>query len=1244
MVSGVQPFLRQEGNGADKTVQPNFALAKDQIPACTLHTVFGTVFNVNFLKISKRVYYKNPIPDSVEFSILNQSKDTLRLNAIIPRPKITIRYDSLKIIYPASLTVVRLIYNPIAPGTICGCLNIILENLTRQPAECDTARLPYCAYARAPQIKVDKRLIDFGDVAIDSTKVERMTLSNAGDTTLAINRYDATKLGLMFELLSPLPPPKTIQGGKSDTFRFQFAPIAAADVPVERTFTIHNDTFEPRDTVLTITLRGRGFDGPGLEFDQNPYPNAIKFKACLGTSDSTQITLRNTGNRILTVDSIRSANEAVFPSPLEKQIMLPPGGTYDLTLRFIPKEAGEFRSYLYAESNKAGGRDTIFVSGFADTASFRVAPTQTLLKPIEAIVGESDSAAFFIDNASACSLYVDTIFIEPVSSRFDVSVRNATIGPLGQIPVWVRFMPNDNDTLLHTAKVVVKARYFAQPESLTVQGQGLSGAKFVLDAEQLDFGKVCLDQPSTREVRARNTGRKRLVIRDIVATGDTVFTIWPKPVGADSISIGPGGEHVFAVTYKPLAEKPDNVKFEFSTSPASGDKKLDVDGQGIRAELSADRLRLDFKEVEVNNDSKLTTVLKNQSKRPIKIIALKIVPDEGVFTVPPQSGDIILPADSVWMLMVTFKPKLQKTFDANLVIEHDANCADDTISLSGSGMAPKGPTITNTSNICRQNIGQPISLTACFEKAGGSISQPMLYYRAGGAAQFDSVTMASTGDGACYSATIPGALVGDRGIEYYFTAADEKSIKSRAPAAPQVYAVSIYLPDGLTGQPLPSGSDSTNYRMVSIPLILDNPDPFEVLKNSLFSGADQTKWRLFDYQNGSLHELIAGNAQKVRSFEPGRAFWLINNQGEKSLKSGTGATTPAGPVFCVDPSLYIKYLSITLEPGWNMIANPFAFPIPKERLHIVGDSTMISDRLYAYDGDWKMAPPILEPWTGYAIKLGKEAQVTFNSQGVLSGVPEQSDKPGSWTVQIIARTGQHEDAINFLGVRTDARDQWDAYDLFEPPPIGAGVSLAFPHTDWGQNPDNYTGDFRAAFADGTVWEFEVKTTLKEPSTTLQFKNIHNVPGNFIIHLYDKNRGVLKDLRRQDHYMYTELGELLPGRFELIVGTPAFTEAHTVAVQNVPDEFELHPNYPNPFNNETILSFSLPKATPVWLKIFDMMGRQVLVLSNGKIWEKGRHYLRWDGYNENGVKIGSSVYILSFQAGDFKMRRRITLIK
>ncbi len=47
----------------------------------------------------------------------------------------------------------------------------------------------------------------------------------------------------------------------------------------------------------------------------------------------------------------------------------------------------------------------------------------------------------------------------------------------------------------------------------------------------------------------------------------------------------------------------------------------------------------------------------------------------------------------------------------------------------------------------------------------------------------------------------------------------------------------------------------------------------------------------------------------------------------------------------------------------------------------------------------------------------------------------------------------------------------------------------------------------------------------------------------------------------------------------------------------PERFELYQNYPNPFNPKTIISFQLPHAEHVVLKIFDIIGREVRTVLN-----------------------------------------------
>ncbi len=46
---------------------------------------------------------------------------------------------------------------------------------------------------------------------------------------------------------------------------------------------------------------------------------------------------------------------------------------------------------------------------------------------------------------------------------------------------------------------------------------------------------------------------------------------------------------------------------------------------------------------------------------------------------------------------------------------------------------------------------------------------------------------------------------------------------------------------------------------------------------------------------------------------------------------------------------------------------------------------------------------------------------------------------------------------------------------------------------------------------------------------------------------------------------------------------------------LPNEFSLSQNYPNPFNPSTIIEFSLPQSSEVSLKIYDMLGKEIVNL-------------------------------------------------
>ncbi len=96
-------------------------------------------------------------------------------------------------------------------------------------------------------------------------------------------------------------------------------------------------------------------------------------------------------------------------------------------------------------------------------------------------------------------------------------------------------------------------------------------------------------------------------------------------------------------------------------------------------------------------------------------------------------------------------------------------------------------------------------------------------------------------------------------------------------------------------------------------------------------------------------------------------------------------------------------------------------------------------------------------------------------------------------------------------------------------------------------------------------------------------------------------------------------------------------------ESVPFHFELLPNYPNPFNTRTVITYTLPAAAEVELAIFNTKGEKVAVLAIGYKSE-GRHAVVWDGHTSNGKTAASGMYFYRLKAGDFRQARKMTLLK
>ena len=94
---------------------------------------------------------------------------------------------------------------------------------------------------------------------------------------------------------------------------------------------------------------------------------------------------------------------------------------------------------------------------------------------------------------------------------------------------------------------------------------------------------------------------------------------------------------------------------------------------------------------------------------------------------------------------------------------------------------------------------------------------------------------------------------------------------------------------------------------------------------------------------------------------------------------------------------------------------------------------------------------------------------------------------------------------------------------------------------------------------------------------------------------------------------------------------------------IPSEFVLNQNFPNPFNPETTISYKVPAASNVSLKVYDVLGREVATLVD-EFKQPGNYQVKFNVETRHGASLPSGVYFYRLQAGNFQASKKFVLIK
>ena len=135
---------------------------------------------------------------------------------------------------------------------------------------------------------------------------------------------------------------------------------------------------------------------------------------------------------------------------------------------------------------------------------------------------------------------------------------------------------------------------------------------------------------------------------------------------------------------------------------------------------------------------------------------------------------------------------------------------------------------------------------------------------------------------------------------------------------------------------------------------------------------------------------------------------------------------------------------------------------------------------------------------------------------------------------------------------------------------------------------------------------------------------------------------------QAHLLFKDEGYTLKGLITLVERQRASLIAKRLGnnydlLSEMPNEYKLYNNYPNPFNPSTTIKFSVPKNSNVKLNIFNMMGELIKTLVD-EIKAPGTYNEEWDGTNLNNSKVASGIYFYRLESNEFVANNKMVLLK
>jgi hypothetical protein len=413
------------------------------------------------------------------------------------------------------------------------------------------------------QLSLSATALNFGNVLVNGTVTQAVTLKNSGQSNVQISQIAVT--GLAYSV-SGMTAPVTISAGQSMALQTTFAPKAAGTATGAITVTSNASNANS-----TVALNGSAV---AASYTMSLTPASLNFGSVAAGSTTTQsVQLSNTGNSSVTVTQVAASGAGISVSGLGAPVTLAPSQSLALRVTFAPTTAGATAGSVTATNNN-GVNAVAAVTGSEVQPGLSLTPTSASFGSV--VIGNTNSQTVQIRNSGTTSLTVSQATVTGAGFTLSGLAVPLTLTPGQSGNFNVQYAPQSAGSVSGGVSIVSNAPNSPATVALSATGV-LASHTISVNPASLSFGSVTDGSSAAQGFTVTNTGNSNVAISGITATG----TGYSLASGAGAVTLSPNQSTSVSVQFAPSAAGLANGSVKILSDATGSASSVALSGTGV---------------------------------------------------------------------------------------------------------------------------------------------------------------------------------------------------------------------------------------------------------------------------------------------------------------------------------------------------------------------------------------------------------------------------------------------------------------------------------------------------------------------------------------------------------------------------------------------------------------------------------------------------------------------------------------